>query len=390
MLHILRIVCQRVKDIRMKIEIDNLEDSRVDEGVVRFNRMLAFFDEVRQNIDRRHVSIVERGRLIEEASRHGKMPPPAFTDSNKNLSAHEYVEALDEAQIGHIDNILSIEFLEWGMLAKAPVGLVKSGGDKPIISGTGFLVGPGIMMTAKHVIPNPDVANICEFKLNFEPSELGDFRPSLTYSFNPERFYFSDKTLDVVFVAIDDFDGDNPLVDQLGWHILNSSEEHIAPHLPVTIIHHPKGTYKSLTVHDSRFKFQGVAGNGELYCWYTGDTRRGSSGAPIFNPNWEVVAMHHQAIPRKNVSGHIMGRAGNVLERNGLPVTRLGQLSSIDEVDFVANQGIRASQIVELVRESMLDDPKMDQIRVNLVKTWVASGSQRRAIKSWKRASAIR
>ena len=35
----------------------------------------------------------------------------------------------------------------------------------------------------------------------------------------------------------------------------------------------------------------------DLYVTYQTDTATGSSGAPVFNDQWDVVALHHSGVP---------------------------------------------------------------------------------------------
>ena len=59
----------------------------------------------------------------------------------------------------------------------------------------------------------------------------------------------------------------------------------------LTIIQHPDGERKQLCVRENQlFK----RGNDVL--WYSTDTKPGSSGSPVFNNDWYVVALHHKGV----------------------------------------------------------------------------------------------
>jgi len=62
---------------------------------------------------------------------------------------------------------------------------------------------------------------------------------------------------------------------------------------PVFIVQHPKGRQKEIVLRDNE-----VANNGlfETVLRYRADSDYGSSGSPVFNANWELVALHHAAI----------------------------------------------------------------------------------------------
>ncbi|MEO5742223.1 MAG: hypothetical protein ABIS29_16680, partial [Vicinamibacterales bacterium] len=60
-------------------------------------------------------------------------------------------------------------------------------------------------------------------------------------------------------------------------------------------------------------------------------------GSPVFNDQWEVVALHHSGIPRKDGSGRILTRDGKVW------TAAMGETA----VDWVANEGVRISRILK-------------------------------------------
>ena len=70
--------------------------------------------------------------------------------------------------------------------------------------------------------------------------------------------------------------------------------------------------------------------------WYATDTNGGSSGSPVFNRFWQVVALHHSGVPRKDSRGRWLTTDKRVWDE------------SMDErlIDWIANEGIRVSSIV--------------------------------------------
>jgi endonuclease G len=56
----------------------------------------------------------------------------------------------------------------------------------------------------------------------------------------------------------------------------------------VTIIQHPKGEDKQIALNANE-----VLGQLNQHLFYTTDTEPGSSGSPVFNKDWRVVAIHH-------------------------------------------------------------------------------------------------
>jgi hypothetical protein len=61
--------------------------------------------------------------------------------------------------------------------------------------------------------------------------------------------------------------------------------------------------------------FEGANGNGTRFI-YTPSTLEGSSGAPVFGPDYRAVAMHHNA-------GHASGTPGLVKDNRGIPLAKI-------------------------------------------------------------------
>jgi endonuclease G len=74
---------------------------------------------------------------------------------------------------------------------------------------------------------------------------------------------------------------------------------------PVTIIQHPLGAPKKI----------GILGNAVMqvempFVYYTTDTMRGSSGSPVLDTNWEVVALHRAAGKWSKEQGRYLNNQG--------------------------------------------------------------------------------
>ncbi|MHC5747651.1 MAG: LamG-like jellyroll fold domain-containing protein [Nostoc sp.] len=97
---------------------------------------------------------------------------------------------------------------------------------------------------------------------------------------------------------------------------------------PVYIIQHPKGRQKKVVLHDNDISDFGIYKN---VLRYVADTDYGSSGSPVFNARWELVALHHAAIPNNNVS----------------------------EPKIISQQGIRTCRIVEDLKKKSFSNSKL-------------------------------
>jgi endonuclease G len=70
---------------------------------------------------------------------------------------------------------------------------------------------------------------------------------------------------------------------------------------------------------------------------YRTDTSPGSSGSPVFNDQWEIVALHHSGVPKKDAQGRILTRDGRVWNKS----------ISESQIAWVANEGVRISRILK-------------------------------------------
>ena len=82
----------------------------------------------------------------------------------------------------------------------------------------------------------------------------------------------------------------------------------------------------------------------ERFLHYQTDTAPGSSGSPVFNDQWEVVALHHSGVPRRNSEGKILTVDGRIWTGS------MGE----HRIDWVANEGIRVVAIITALQEEDL------------------------------------
>jgi endonuclease G len=69
----------------------------------------------------------------------------------------------------------------------------------------------------------------------------------------------------------------------------------------VSIVQHPEGADKQIALRNNH-----ILGVMDDFIHYTTDTKTGSSGAPVFNDQWQVVALHHLSVARRNDRGEVI------------------------------------------------------------------------------------
>ena len=191
-------------------------------------------------------------------------------------------------------DFLGLDYFVRGLVAAASVGRID-GFDG--WQGTGFLVSPDLVMTNNHVLASPTAAGTARIGFEAEPGAAPSCR------FDPDRFWFTSSALDITIVALEGGVDMRAATEGRGWHPVIAQQGKIALGDPVAIVQYPKRRAKSVVMHNSTLLHLEDGGDLDAYCWYTSDTEPGSSGSPVFNRHWEVIAVHHQSVPRMNDAG---------------------------------------------------------------------------------------
>ena len=232
-------------------------------------------------------------------------------------------------------NIMSAAFLVNGLQAARTVGriLIRSAGGSVVGFGTGFMVSPRLMMTNNHVLEEATSAGFSSVQFNYYETSPGNISAPIEFRLDPGAFFITDQPLDFTLVALRQLDvsgkhklniGWNPLIRQSGKAIVGER---------VNIIQHPNGEPMRVVVHDNT-----IEDVFDDYLHYVADTQPGSSGSPVYNDQWKVAALHHSGVPERNSEKRI-------LLSSGVPWD--GSRDKIDQISWIANEGIRISSIVD-------------------------------------------
>ncbi len=176
--------------------------------------------------------------------------------------------------------------------------------------GTGFLLAPDLVMTNHHVIPSEEVAGQTFVEFNYQLAFDGSFESTCRYRLDPDRFY-ADAELDYAVVKVQEA-AQHPPLREWGYLRLNPSADPVCGE-HVSIIQHPNGGLKQIVMTANQ-----VVGISGPYLWYTTDTMAGSSGSPVFNDFWQVIALHHAATENGYNEGVLISHIQPKLEAQGL------------------------------------------------------------------------
>jgi endonuclease G len=278
----------------------------------------------------------------EQLRRYGKR------EKNRELffsTAHRGARIAAERKIGTTLDFSDLPPSEQAQAAGRPVArIVQLGtrGVEPEGFATGFLVHHELLLTNWHVFRTPDEADGVGAQFLYERVKDG-IRSGLVFEIDRKRFFLSDRELDFALVAVKPRSLTQAALAQFGFLPLISAKGKILKGDPVNIIQHPDGRPKQYATVNNRL----LDLRDDGYLLYETDTLEGSSGSPVFNRHWEAIGLHHSGVPRMDGDRMVL--------RDGRRVPLDAEVSD-DEVDWIANEGIRTSAIVDSLKRQRLGD----------------------------------
>lgn len=285
-------------------------------------------------------------------------PGTALKAGKDILCEHDDLPLIE--RIVGIDNLLPAHFLEEGAVvqrAVARVTLTQSIPGLPSGSGwaTGFMVSPTLFLTNRHVIPDKAFANKVEFQFNYQLDYSGAAQTVDAFTPDPnDSAFYTNAALDFTLIRVkpkqrfalrsltaanvlratettaEDGDGEmmqeitpamSPSLARMARADLATATATALPFLRrffvkagdvwgyiplqdgfvvaidqhLNIIQHPKGRRKEVALQENR-----ISNIYLNHMRYTTDTEPGSSGSPVFDNAWEIIALHHAAGKKEN------------------------------------------------------------------------------------------
>lgn len=191
--------------------------------------------------------------------------PPTNTDLEKIIGTN---------------NLKSIAWLHQALeVAKSVCRVVTPKG-----LGTGFLIDQRTVMTNHHVLSHAEVAARSFAEFNFQEDVTGKLQQFFRYRLLGDEFQ-TNPELDFSAVRIDPGVSLPPLESWGILEVAGGPPPAVGEH--VSIIQHPGGGAKQIALTANQ-----VVNIFEHRLQYTTDTLPGSSGSPVFNDDWQVVALH--------------------------------------------------------------------------------------------------
>jgi endonuclease G len=253
------------------------------------------------------------------------------------------------------NDLVGINYLQLGTLCSRSVCRVRlrNAAGSTVGFGTAFLVAPGVLLTNHHVISSAGEARFALAEFDYESDVRGVDKSVATFAVLGDPAPIARQDLDFCLAAVSprSIDGQRSL-NEFGWLPLNPEPGKAFVGEYLTIIQHPQGERKQVCVRENKLLKYDSAGN---TLWYMTDTVPGSSGSPVFNGSWQVVALHHSGVPKVDSKGRWLTIDGKVWD------------DSMDEskVAWEANEGIRVSRILEYLQSAAATGPLAATLRQN-------------------------
>lgn len=263
--------------------------------------------------------------------RSGQLPPEAVLAAVPDEDVVERHVVLERIIAG-ASELQPVNFLPRGVRAArtiARISLRQRGRLVPF--GTGFLVAPRLLLTNNHVLPDAAVAGDSVAEFNCELDLDDAFGKLAEYALDPQTLFLTDEHLDYSLVAVRSGTNGRAPGEEFGWNRLLMQQGKIVTGEPVNVVGHPMGRMKEIALRNNELLQQL-----DDFLHYKTDTEPGNSGSPVFNDQWEVVALHHSGVPRTDAEG-------NILKPDG---SRWRRQDGDAAIDWVANEGARVSVLL--------------------------------------------
>jgi V8-like Glu-specific endopeptidase len=192
----------------------------------------------------------------------------------------QYEEGKFEKIIGNRSRLQMVSWLEQGLKCSSGVCRLVSGR----CIGTGFRIDRDLLVTNNHVIASAEAAQGFTAQFFFEERPDRTMRDAVMVQLDANRFWTSEQ-LDVTIVGAR-LDGVAANRTIAALNLKNSAGVQVGD--AVAIIQHPLGGPKQIALTANE-----VINIYEHRIQYVTDTLPGSSGAPVFDVFWDVIAVHH-------------------------------------------------------------------------------------------------
>ena len=140
---------------------------------------------------------------------------------------------------------------------------------------------PELAADNHHVLPSAAHATGARAEFNYQQLASGVDAPRKSFTLSPADGFETSRADDWTAVRVE-----GHAAEEFGSLVLRAAE--VAPDDFVNIIQHPGGGPKQIAMYHNTVTYAD-----QTRVQYLTDTLPGSSGSPVFDSTWSVVALHH-------------------------------------------------------------------------------------------------
>jgi endonuclease G, mitochondrial len=160
------------------------------------------------------------------------------------------------------------------------VGLIQRGSRR----GTGFLIAHNRLMTNEHVLPDSEAARQAKVRFGYRLLGDGTLHEGIEVDLAPDTYIRVNEALDYCVVAL------ARSVEAEPCDLRHGKTVEVGD--PVSVVGHPRGRPMEVVNTDAA-----VVRVEPPTVGYRADTETSSSGSPVFDAAWNVIALHHHSAP---------------------------------------------------------------------------------------------
>lgn len=210
-----------------------------------------------------------------------------------------------ERQIFDEPTLLDVSFMQRGVELAPAVARLLVTLPSGRYYGTAFRIGDDLLLTNHHVLfdDHDSRATRVEAWLRYELDAFGRLNAYQIIDCNPDTITGDDENDWAVIRTRQSLSTDVPIVNLDEANDVQINER-------VYIIQHPNGGVKKIGMHHNVVRYV----DDDVIQYWT-DTEPGSSGSPVFNERWQLVALHHRWVEAGNIGAREYRNQGRRITR---------------------------------------------------------------------------
>ncbi len=207
------------------------------------------------------------------------------------LGINPTTNGLETATIDQ-ENFKQVWWLEAALIASKKVARIDLGND----FATGFMITEDILITNQHVFEYKDDAKNSKVQFNYHLKDWQTPSNPDNWECDVDKLFKSNEALDYAIVKLKDKGGKK--AGRVWGYFDISRDIDLSVNDRANIIQHPDGRRKEIAFRENQ-----VRHISDQFIQYLTDTDKGSSGSPVMDDWFNVVALHNQRVRDPQSSG---------------------------------------------------------------------------------------